>query len=128
MRFIVGLGFRMATLKMVAGALRKGDHVVSLDLSDAYFHLSVSPSFRHFLRFKFKGKLFQFKAMPFGLSSAPLMFTRITRPITLFAADWGLESYSILTIQLSLLVLGRKLSCIETLLSLLKRLGFLINL
>lgn len=81
----------MATLKMVAGALRLGNFVVFLDLSDAYFHVRVAPSDRQFLRFKFKGRLFQFRAMPFGLSSAPWIFTKLTRPITVFCCCLGIQ-------------------------------------
>jgi hypothetical protein len=66
-RFIMARSFKMATLRMVAHSLREKDFVVSLDLTDAYFHVNIDPSFRKFMRFKFRGKLFQFKAMPFGL-------------------------------------------------------------
>lgn len=89
--FIVGRSFQMDTLKIVAGALRKGDYMVSLDLSDAYFHLNANPRVRRFLRFKFTGKLFPFKALPFGLSTAPRIFIHITRPITLFCRKSGIR-------------------------------------
>lgn len=78
-RYISARGFQMATIKMIAGSISKGDFVVSLDLSDAYFHLRIDPRFRRFLHFKFKGVFYQFRAMPFDLCSAPRMFTMLTR-------------------------------------------------
>lgn len=58
--------------------------MVSLDLTDAYFHIRIAPAFRHFLHFQFQGTFYQFRAMPFGLSSAPRTFMKLTWPITLF--------------------------------------------
>lgn len=127
--FIVSHGFRMATLKMVAGTLRKGDFVVSLDLSDAYFHLRIHPRFRRFLCFKFRGKLFQFRAMPFGLSSAPRVFTRITQPITLFCRRLGIRI--IFYLDDPIIMARSRQEAIrhrDFVLLLLKRLGFLINM
>lgn len=90
-RFIAAKSFKMATLKMVARLLRLGDFVVSLDLSDTYFHVCIHPASHCFLRFQFTGKFFQFRAMPFGLSSAPCMFTKLTCPITLFCWRFGIR-------------------------------------
>lgn len=89
--FIVSRSFQMTTLKMVAEALRTNDFVVSLVLSNAYFHLSMAPQHRLFLRFEFQGKLFRFKAMPFGFSSAPRICTKITHPVTLFCRRLGIR-------------------------------------
>ena len=41
-----------------------------MDLKDAYFHVRVVPAHRQYLRFN------QFKALPFGLSWAPRVFTK----------------------------------------------------
>ncbi len=49
---------------------------MSLDLKDAYFHIQVAPHLRRFLRFAFEGVAYQYKILPFGLSLAPLTFTR----------------------------------------------------
>ena len=53
----------------------------SLDLTDAYFHIPISPKFRKFLRFVWEDRVYAFKAMPFGLSTAPLVFTRIFQAV-----------------------------------------------
>lgn len=53
-KFIRAHSSRMTTLKMLASAIRRCDYSVSLDLSDAYFHVNVNPSHGHFLRLKEK--------------------------------------------------------------------------
>ena len=53
----------------------------SLDLTDAYFHIPISPKFRKFLRFVWEDRVYAFKPMPFGLSIAPLVFTSIFQAV-----------------------------------------------
>jgi hypothetical protein len=55
----------------------------SLDLTDAYFHILISPKFCKFLRFvwEYRVYIYAFKMMPFGLSTAPLVFTRIFQTV-----------------------------------------------
>ena len=50
---------------------------VSLDLSDAYFHVPIHPSCRKYLRFCHNQEVFQFRALPFGLATAPRVFTKL---------------------------------------------------
>ena len=45
--------------------------MTSLDFSDAYFLIPISPNSRKFLRFHYQDQTFQFRALPFGLSTAP---------------------------------------------------------
>jgi len=53
----------------------------SIDLKDAYFVIPIFEEHRKFLRFKFKGKIFQFSCLPFGLCTSPYVFTKIMKPI-----------------------------------------------
>ncbi|KAH3808177.1 hypothetical protein DPMN_136528 [Dreissena polymorpha] len=39
---------------------------VSLDLEDVYFQVQIHPNYREYLRFAFRGQVYQFRAMPFG--------------------------------------------------------------
>ena len=77
--------FKMKTPRDVTDTLHVGDWVVSIDLKDAYLHVPIHEASRHLLRFSIrdKGKLrtFQFRALPFGLSSAPRIFTRMILPV-----------------------------------------------
>ena len=74
--------FRMKTAQSVLLSLRLGDWMVSLDLQDAYLQVPVHPASRRFLRFCVGDAVFQFRALYFGLSSAPQVFTRVMAPIS----------------------------------------------
>ena len=69
--------FKMESVLSIWGALLPGRFTISLDLQDAYFHVPIHPSSRKYLRFCHKGQVFQFKALPFGLCTAPWVFTRV---------------------------------------------------
>lgn len=56
----------------------------SVDLKDAYLSVLVHESSRKFLRFIWKGACYQFKALPFGLCSAPRIFTKVLKPVAAF--------------------------------------------
>ena len=73
--------FRMASLKDVSQTLRRGDWAATIDLKDAYLHVPIASEHRRFLRFWWRGNRFQFRRLPFGLSSAPRTFTRLTWPL-----------------------------------------------
>ncbi|XP_016330768.1 dihydroxyacetone phosphate acyltransferase-like [Sinocyclocheilus anshuiensis] len=49
----------------------------AIDLKDAYFHVSILPGHRPFLRFAFEGRAYQYKVLPFGLSLSPRVFTKV---------------------------------------------------
>jgi hypothetical protein len=67
----------METIQRIAPLLWKGWWATSIDLTDAYFHVPIHPDYRHLFLFKYKEINFQFKAMPFGLATAPEIFTSI---------------------------------------------------
>ena len=56
--------------------------MVSLDLKDAYLQVPMHPDPRKFLRFMVGGKVYQFKVLCFGLSTAPQVFTRVMAPLS----------------------------------------------
>ena len=49
----------------------------SIGLKDAYFHVPIHPGSRKYLRVAFAGQVYQFRALPFGISIAPWLFTKI---------------------------------------------------
>ena len=89
----------METAQTVREAIGREDWMVSLDMKDAYFHIPIHPQSRRYLRITFNGQVFQFKAMCFGLSTAPQVFTRVIAPVSrimhlagfrimLYLGDW----------------------------------------
>ena len=75
--------FKMETVASVLLSVREGDFLVSLDLKDAYFQIPIHGSSRKLLRFMSEGTVYQFKALCFGLSTAPQVFTRVFGAVSL---------------------------------------------
>ncbi len=71
------LPFKMMTQKRIFGCVRPLDWFAAIDLKDAYFHVSILPRHRPFLRFAFEGRAYQYKVLPFGLSLSPCVFTKV---------------------------------------------------
>ena len=83
--------FRMETAMSIRESMRPGDWAVSLDLKDAYFHLLIHEADRKFLRFSWEGKVYQFRALPFGLAPAPWVFTKITKELCVAVRGHGIR-------------------------------------
>ncbi len=56
--------------------IRSEDWFVTIDLKDAYFHISILPCHRRFLRFAFGGKAYQYRVLPFSLALSHRTFTK----------------------------------------------------
>lgn len=66
--------FRMLTHGSLARAIKQNDWFTSVDLKDAFFHISIYPPHRKFLRFAYQGTCYEFTVLPFGLSLSPRCF------------------------------------------------------
>ena len=63
--------------------------MVKLDLKDAYLQVPIHPDHQHLLTFQWEGKSYMFKCLPFGLSSAPRVFTKLLKPVVGFLRHTG---------------------------------------
>ena len=88
--------FKMETPETIRLSLQQGEWVTSLDFSDAYFHIPINHRSRKYLRFHLKGQTFQFTALPFGLSTAPLEFTKVVKEVKLMAQSRGIRIHQYL--------------------------------
>ena len=126
--FIETPHFRMDTTKDVANLLQPGDWAATIDLKDAYFHVPIGKRSRKFLRFGWRGRWYEFPVLPFGLSPAPLVFTRLTKPLKALLQQRGIRS--IFYLDDVLIVAKSKQECedfVQQTLTLLQEVGFLIN-
>ena len=69
--------FQMETAASIRRAIPPGAWAVSIDLMDAYLHIPIHPASRKYLRFSVEGTIYQFRALPFGISTAPFVFTNL---------------------------------------------------
>ncbi|KAG6935820.1 ORF I polyprotein, partial [Chelydra serpentina] len=66
----------MVTLATIIPPLDSRDWCAALDLQDAYFHITLHPAHRPFLRFTVGSNHYQYRVLPFGLSTAPCVFSK----------------------------------------------------
>ena len=76
-KFIIPEKFKMETSRSIRNAIQMNDWAVSLDLTDAYYHIMINPYSRKYQRFIANGEVLQFRVLPFGIASAPRIFTKI---------------------------------------------------
>ena len=88
--------FKMETPESIRTSLIPGEWVSSIDLSDAYLHIPIHPNSRKYLRFCYKSQVFQFTSLPFGLATAPQVFTMNIKEVKLMALSRGLRLHQYL--------------------------------
>jgi hypothetical protein len=82
--------FAMETAESIRLALPINSWVVSIDLHDAFFHIPIHPAARKYMRFVSCGQVYQFRALPFGLKSAPWIFSMVVRELQVLAHKEGI--------------------------------------
>ena len=117
--------FKMETAEIIRNSLTKGEWLVSIDLKDAYFHVPIHPASHHLLQFHVDKRTYQFKALPFGLATAPLEFTRIVQEVKLVLQSRGIRIHQYLDDWL--LRANTSHQCRSQTKELIQDLGFVIN-
>ncbi len=118
------LPLRMLTQRCIFQCVRPFDWFAAIDLKDAYFHVPILPRHRPFLRFAFEGRAYQHKALPFGLSLSPRVFTKVVEAALVPLREAGIHILNYLNDWL-ILAQSRALLCEhrDMVLSHLSRLG-----
>ena len=70
--------------------------VSCVDLLDAYLHIPIHPNSRKYLRLCHKSQVFQFTSLPFGLATAPQVFTMIVKEVKPMALTRGIRLHQYL--------------------------------
>ena len=78
-------------LQSVLLSVQSRDWMISIDLKDAYLQVPIHPDSCKYLRFMALNQVFQFKALCFGLSTAPQVFTRVMAPVSAFLHRLGIH-------------------------------------
>ena len=121
--------FVMETPQIVMESLRTGLWLTSLDLKDAYFHVPIHQDHRKYLRFCHQGTAWQFKSLPFGICTAPWLFTKIVSQVQKYAHLYGVRLHVYLDDWL--ITCGSRQESREHttwLLHLIQRLGWVVNM
>ena len=120
--------FKMETPETIRTALQVGEWVTSIDFKDAYFHIPIHSQSRKYMRFHLQGRSYQFKALPFGLSTASMAFTVVAKEVKLMALQKGIRIHQYLDDWL--VRASTHHTCLQhtqTLVTLCQELGWLVN-
>ena len=127
-KYIAEEHLKMEEFHMVRDLVRQGDWLAKIDLKDAHFLILVHPCQQKFLQFTWNKSLYQFQCLPFGLSCASRVFTKVMKPVVAFLRERGIKLINYLD---DLLIIS---SCPEILLAqinlireLFQILGLIIN-
>ena len=126
--FVQLTSFKMETVVSMLLSVREGDFLASLDLKDAYFQIPIHRSSRKLLRFTSEGTVYQFRALCFGLLTAPQVFTRVFAVVSAWAHSHRIRLLRYLDDWLVLSSSEREAKqAVQSLLSLCRTLGIVIN-
>ena len=89
-QFIIVPSFKMETLFSIIAALQPQEWITKIDLKDAYHHI------RKNFRFVVAGIVYQFRVLPFGLSTAPREFTKTLAPVVQLLCSRGIQVHAYL--------------------------------
>lgn len=127
-RWIVKRKFKMEGERAARDLIRKSNWMVSIDLKDAYLSVPIHQDHRKYLRFLWKGTTFEFQCLPFGLSSAPRVFTKLIKPVMALLRKQGIRSLIFLDDMLLMAESKEELEKkTQEVLTILRLLGFRIN-
>ncbi|XP_035712588.1 uncharacterized protein LOC110855835 isoform X1 [Folsomia candida] len=120
--------FKMENIKTASQLVSQGSYMCVVDLKEAYHAIPIAADHRKFLKFRWRGKLYKYNCIPYGLCTAALLYTKLLKPvISLFRATGILCVYYLD----DLLIIGSSYSdCMKHLnfiSNFLETLGFTIN-
>lgn len=132
-KFISKFHFKMEDYRTVSKLIPQNGYMANIDLKEAYLLIPIAKRHRKYLRFHFEDDkahniMYEFNAMPYGLSIAPRTFTKIMKEVVSHLRSRGYKSVQYLD---DILCIGDTYSeCRDNVtetLKLLESLGFVIN-
>ena len=106
--FVPSVHFKMESLEVALKMLRPNMYLASIDLTNSFYHLSVKPSDRKFLKFSCLGNQYRFTSLVMGYKESPTIFTKVMKVPLAFLR----EHYHCLLVCYidDLLILGHSIS------------------
>ena len=128
-QFIKFPKFSLLKIPTILHILHRSVFAAKIDLSKAYYHITIHENYKKFFTFALGTKKYQFNNMPFGLASAPYIFTTImTAVIFYIRKTYGITIFSYLDDILILAKNHFQISyAVLKVLNLFERLGLTVN-
>ena len=76
-QFVQKEKFRYEDVRTLLQVAKQGDGLVAFDLRSRYHHIDIHSDSQTFLGFCWEGKYYKFTVLPFGLSSACFVLTKV---------------------------------------------------
>ena len=83
-RFLLKVKFKYEDIRTGLMFFEKGDFLCTFDLKSGYHHVDIHVDSQQFLGCQWEGKFYVFTVLPFGLSTACYVFTKLVRPLVAF--------------------------------------------
>lgn len=102
--------------------------MAKLNLKDVYYMIPVNEEHRKCLRFSFDNCFYEFSCLPFGLNTAPYVFTKIIKPVIGFLRNLG--CLTVIYLDDLLLLENSYSQCLENInksIEILEKLDFILN-
>ena len=80
-RYLMVQKFKYEDLRVAMLMFKPGEWMFSFDLKSGYHHVDIIESHQTFLGFEWGSQFYVFTVLPFGLSTAPYVFTKLLRPL-----------------------------------------------
>ena len=127
-KFVKKQRFKMERAHLLRDLLIKDDWMVKIDLKEAYYAVPIHQDSQSLLSFLWDDKPFKFTCLPFGLSCAPRVFTKVLKPVVAYLREKGIRLIIYIN---NILIMARSkqiaLDYLYLTLNILEILGFLVN-
>ena len=120
--------FKMDNIWSAIRLMKPGCYMASIDLKDTYYTVPICKEHQKFLKFQWKGNLYQYVCFPNGLALCPRKFTKLLKPIFSILRQQG--HISVAYIDDSWLTAENCTLCVQNVIdttTLLDKVGFIIH-
>ena len=126
--FLIDEHFKMEDIRTALNLVMPNCFFATMDQKDAYYMVPIHKNYRKFLKFRWKGVLYVYTCLPFGLSLAPWLYTKIMKPVLAFLRSKLIVNVSYLDDLLNIAKTYEDcLKNVSITIQLYNRLGLLIN-
>eukprot|EP00731_Ephydatia_muelleri_P008531 Em0004g869a len=91
-QFLCKRRFKYEDLRIAMMLFSPGELMFNFDLKSRYHHVEIAGHHRKYLGFEWDQHFYVFAVLPFGLASAPYLFTKLLRPLVRLWRSKGLKA------------------------------------
>lgn len=91
-QFIQTTHFKLEDHRVAARLIDKNCFMAKIDLKEAYFLVPVHERHRKYLRFSFNNNIYEYNCLCFGINVAPMIFTKLLKPVVHYLREKGFLS------------------------------------